>query len=408
MKFDPNRLERQKGGIQKWIDAGCKGTAEYCTGFGKTIFALLLIVRMQAKNPNRTVIVSVPTDYLRDQWRKLIDEWKLNYVYVDTWHTIINDEHECDLLIVDEVHSNTAPESRRVFDCVKHQWLLGLTGSLRDDLEAKSFIDEVCPVFDVITLEEAERNGWVSMFTVYNWGVEFNSKDQLEYQKINNKFIKYFSTFDFDFNMAMSALGNDDIIKRVARQQNWEERIVKIHAINFGRTMRQRKDFIYHANCVFEAVKDLIKKFPDRKIITFSEKTELADKVTDAFPKISAAYHSNLDTILVDGKKFGKTRRKKLAMEKFINNEIRVLNTAKALNVGADIPGVDASIIYGFNSSLVDSIQRTGRAVRYAEGKKAFEVNIYIKNTQSEKWLRNKQKKTPNIFWIDSIEEIEA
>lgn len=408
MKFDPNRLARQKEGILKWINAGCKGTAEFCTGFGKTIFALLLITRMQAKNPNRTVIVSVPTDYLRDQWRKLIDEWKLNYVYVDTWHTIINDEHECDLLIVDEIHSNTAPESRRVFDCVKHQWLLGLTGSLREDLEAKAFIDEVCPVFDIITLEEAEKNGWVSRFTVYNWGVEFNAKDQAEYQKINTKFIKYFSTFEFDFNMAMSALGNEDIIKRVARAQNWEEKIVKIHAVNFGRTMRQRKDYIYHAECVFEAVKDLVNKFPDRKIITFSEKTELADKVTNAFPKISAAYHSNLETILVNGKKFGKTRRKKLAMEQFINDEIRLLNTAKALNVGADIPGVDASIIYGFNSSLVDSIQRTGRAVRYAEGKNAFEVNIYIKNTQSEKWLRNKQKKTPNIRWVDSIEEIEA
>jgi superfamily II DNA or RNA helicase len=361
---------------------------------------------MQKANPERNVIICVPTDYLRDQWRKHIDEWKMNYVYVDTWHTLINSEHECDLLIVDEIHSNTAPESKKVFTCVKHRWLLGLTGSLREDPEAKAFIETVCPIFDVITLEEAEKNGWVSNFTIYNLGVEFNTKDQATYKKINDKFIKYFSTFDFDFNKAMGALGNDFIIKDIAKKQQWDENLVKIHAVQFGRVMRQRKDYIYHADCVFDAVVKLIKKFTDKKIITFTEKTELADKVTNAFPTISAAYHSQLKTVMIDGKKFGVKRRKDLAMDKFINDDIRILSTAKALNVGADIPGVDMSIIFGFNSSLVDSIQRTGRAVRYAKDKNAIEVNIYIKGTQSEKWLRNKQRKTPNIKWVNSIGEI--
>jgi len=34
------RDERQKLGIQKWINNGCRGTLEWCTGSGKTRAAI--------------------------------------------------------------------------------------------------------------------------------------------------------------------------------------------------------------------------------------------------------------------------------------------------------------------------------------------------------------------------------
>lgn len=407
MQYDQNRLNRQKLAVQKWVDSGANGIGLFCTGFGKSLIAILAIQRMQEKLNTRNAIIVVPTDYLREQWRKLVDSFKLNYVYVETWQTLTNniEDYSCDLLIVDEVHSNTAPESRRVFD-IEYKWFMGLTASLPKDEESHNFLIDQFPIFDEVGLEEAERNGWVSNFTVYNLAVEMTDIEQREYDKIHKQYLKYFSTFDYDFTLAMGCINNDTMIKRVARNMNWDEKMVRLHAIQFNRKMQERKKFLYEADSLINTVLDIIKLFPDRKIITFGESTSTADKLHMLSDRPSVAYHSNLETIMVNGKKVGKTIRRREAMEQFNNDTVKLCHTAKALNVGADVKGVDMSIIYAFNSSTVDSIQRTGRAVRYAEGKHAIEINLYLKNSQAEKWLKNKQKKTPNIKWIDSISEI--
>lgn len=407
MQYDEGRLNRQKEAVQKWIDAGLKGIGVFCTGFGKSLIAILAIQRMQLKIPTRNVIIVVPTDYLREQWRRLIDSFKINYVYVETWQSLINnvDSNSCDLLIVDEVHSNTAPESRRVFD-IEHKWFLGLTASLPKDEESSEFLTSQFPIFDEVGLEEAEQNGWISRFTVYNLGIEMDDEDKKKYAYINKQYLKYFSTFEFDFQLAMACMNNKTLISRIAKQLNWEEKVVQLHAIQFNRYMQQRKKFLHTANCLLQTTNKIIALFPDRKIITFGESTETADILQKICPRPSVTYHSNLETIIVDGKKKGKTIRRREAMEQFNNGDVSICHTARALNLGADVKGVDTSIIYAFNSSTVDSIQRTGRAVRYAEDKHAIEINVYIKGTQAEKWLKNKQKKTPNIKWIDSIDEI--
>jgi len=407
MKLDENRLARQKLSVEKWVESGGKGLGVMCTGYGKSLVAILAIQRIQTRNPERNAIIVVPTDYLREQWRRLINNFKLNYVYVETWQTLINniDTNTCDLLIVDEVHSNTAPESQKVFD-IPHRWFMGLTASLPKDEESEAFLTSRYPIFDEVSLEEAEKNGWVSKFTVYNLGIEMSSEDRDYYSKLNKEYIKYFSTFDYDFNLAMSCMNNEVMIRRMARTLQWEEKMVRIHALQFNRKMQERKKYLYKAKCLIDTVIELIKLFPDRKIITFGESTETADTLQKLSPRKSVAYHSNLETVIVKGKKKGKTIRRREAMEAFNNGKVKICHTAKALNVGADVQGVDMAIIYAFNSSTVDSIQRTGRAVRYVDGKHAIEINIYIKNTQAEKWLKNKQKKTPNIIWVDSIDEI--
>jgi len=407
MKLDENRLARQKLSVEKWINNDCIGLGVMCTGFGKSLVAILAIQRMQSKLSTRNAIIVVPTDYLRMQWRRLVDSFKLNYIYVETWQTLVNniESNSCDLLIVDEVHSNTAPESQKVFD-IPHRWFMGLTASLPKDEESQAFLTSRYSIFDEVSLEEAERNGWISNFTVYNLGIEMSKEDKYYYDKLNKEYMKYFSTFDYDFNLAMGCISNDVLIKRVAKNLQWEEKMVRIHAVQFNRKMQERKKYLYKAQCLVDTVIELINLFPDRKIITFGETTETADLLQKLSPRKSVAYHSNLETVIVKGKKKGKTIRRREAMEAFNSGRVTICHTAKALNVGADVKDVDMSIIYAFNSSTVDSIQRTGRAVRYADGKHAIEINVYIKNTQAEKWLKNKQKKTPNIIWVDNIDEI--
>ena len=69
------RDERQRAALKKWASNKCKGTFEFCTGFGKTTTAIKGIKAFLAKNPGTKVLVVVPTDYLKEQWlENLLEE----------------------------------------------------------------------------------------------------------------------------------------------------------------------------------------------------------------------------------------------------------------------------------------------------------------------------------------------
>ena len=54
--------------------------------------------------------------------------------------------------------------------------------------------------------------------------------------------------------------------------------------------------------------------------------------------------------------------------------------------------------------------QRRGRAVRVEDDNQdiiVLVINLYVKNTIDEKWLRVRQAKSNNVvYWVDSIDDI--
>lgn len=104
MIIDQNKLLRQNEGIRKWVDAGGKGTLEWCTSMGKTFASKLIHERMQETNTARTTIVIVPTIQLKNQWLEKIVEFGLVNIKVFVVNTVVFslDVLHCDLLILDE------------------------------------------------------------------------------------------------------------------------------------------------------------------------------------------------------------------------------------------------------------------------------------------------------------------
>ena len=75
-------------------------------------------------------------------------------------------------------------------------------------------------------------------------------------------------------------------------------------------------------------------------------------------------------------------------LQEFNEAEAGVLNSCQALNVGADVPGVDTVIILSGDSSSITKKQRIGRSIR-KEGDKVAEVwQLVIKGTVEEEWYR--------------------
>lgn len=394
-----SRDKRQQEIFQAWKENARTGILKAATGFGKTRVGLM------AESEANSVLVVTPTDYLRDYWNSQLRKGE-----ADTVHSILiraenGESFAPELLILDEVHSYTSPEFKKVFDIVKYENALGLTATLRDNEENNQFLLSKLPIIAEVTLKECLDNGWVSELSVYNLGLELSDRDRQYYRELSNKFRKYFSTFDYDFRLAMACLSNQRMIERVAKDLNWQPKVVHIHAVNFSRNMQERKKFLYNASSLLRTTKDIVEKFPDKKIITFSESTDFADKLGELIPE-SSVYHGNLKTQIIKGKKFGKVRLKRKALAEFENNITKRLHTAKALNVGYNVENADMAILTSFVSTVLDSLQRTGRVLRYIPGKRAIEVNLYIKKTRSEHWLEEKQKQTPHVKWIDHVHEI--
>jgi superfamily II DNA or RNA helicase len=97
---DP-RTSRQKGMVKLWFNTGRNGTFQTVTGFGKTKLATDILAEPDY-NPE-SVLVVVPTIYLKGQWTEMIEEADgINSdIEVIVINTAIKSKWNVDLLIMD-------------------------------------------------------------------------------------------------------------------------------------------------------------------------------------------------------------------------------------------------------------------------------------------------------------------
>lgn len=412
MKIDPSRLARQKEIAKKFWDAGGIGSFLAATGFGKTYTALMIVHALQLKFPNLPVLVAVPSDYLRDQWRSRIKELGLPNVRVDTVHMLVGESNKTGLLILDELHSYTSPVFSTIFDVVDYKYLLGMTATLREDPERNQIIHEKAPVFDEVTLQECLDKGWVSPFVVYNYGLELTETERRYYQDLSGKFNKAFGIFGHNLQTAFKCLNDDLYCRRYAKKIKWDPGAVKGQAANMSKNMSKRKQFLYNYPPLIDVAEEIIDTYGEgRKIITFSQSTKAVDKLTERLNTEevrSMGYHSNLTTMQIEGEDYSGKDLKNKVKDLYESGQIDIINAAKALDQGVDIEDIDMSLVCSGTSSILQAIQRTGREIRAKKGKRACEINLYIRETQSEKWLRKRQRKHPQttLKYISNINEI--
>jgi superfamily II DNA or RNA helicase len=157
--------------------------------------------------------------------------------------------------------------------------------------------------------------------------------------------------------------------------------------------MQKRKNFLYNLPRKLELARDIIAKFKV-KTITFSENINSADELTKIVP-LALSYHSKISKKL-----------REAHLHLFKQKEWNTLNTSKALDEGFDVGDIELAIITSSRAVNRVDIQRTGRAIRFKEGKLAVIVNLYVKNSKDEEWLRQRQQKANNIYWIENVNDI--
>lgn len=326
---------------------------------------------MLKKKPDAEILVSVPTEVLKEQWiEELIKNGIFQNCKVVVINSIIKKEWEVDFLLIDEVHSTVSDQMRRIFDCVTYNFILCLTGTL-ERLDGKEILlQQYAPVCDKITLKEAEENGWVSPHKEY---VVMLDVDLTEYNKLNQTFIGYFSQLGYQFDVAMKCVTDFNYRNKMAKKLGMKPKDLAAVAFGWNKALRGRKAFVQSHPKKFEIARKILEARKDKKCVTFSATIKDAEKIG-----IGYVLHSK------QSKKLNKE-----ILEKFNAETCAVLNSSKAVDVGVDVQGLSVGIILSTDSSKIRKGQRIGRSIRFEPGKTAEIFTLVIRGTQEWNWFQN-------------------
>ena len=465
MNINKDKLDRQLIGVDKWFNSSKygaikdkRGAGVYVMGFGKTYLAILVIKRLFEENPLTNIVIIVPANVLQ-QWEDTLKEnlykKELKLISLFTPHYIVNNEFriQTDVLIVDEMHECYSTELCKVIDktYIRYSDNLGLTGTYEDNTNRHLRYKELFPVIDRIDEKEGIEKGYIAPYIEFNIAVTLTEEEQALNERYSKEIANSMSKFPkgYGFDLASKCLkgGKDkrgikyegkNYVYAYAHKKGWRRDLdlsvpynreindlwnpSKIfgYATNLFNSVRNRKTLLYNASNKIKICIELCEKFSNLKTIVFSQSTNFADKLdlllNDKEKNVSVVYHSQLQTIMLPspktGKliKFGGVRLKRRAIERIKTGESRIICTASSLDKGFDVQDMGLGITASGTSNFNQYKQRGGRTKRidiFNKNKLALLVNLYIVNSQEEKWLKERQSKSNNkVYWVSSVDEI--
>lgn len=394
------KSELQKIVIDSFLEQKpSRGTIILPTGVGKTRVALVIAEKLFASGDIVSCLVITPTTVLKnDSWPteiKLLGLSKLN-IKIECKQTAYKFKEHFDLIIIDEVHSALSSVHGKVLD-IPCNYMLGLTATLPEhNTEYTDKILTILPIFYSISLGECVARGIVPSFKVLNLKVKLNRSERGKYSVYNKMFeqarielAKYIKSNPSIQNMDIFDLAKD-------ASSNKLHPLYKIGRAYWS-SMSLRKWVCYRAESKLKICVDIIKKFPNKKWIVFSKEIKFVEELTktlDSEGILALSYHSNM-----------KADEREKVLVKITDPIYQVIVSAEALNVGYNLPDLDAAINASGVSTELSGIQTIGRINRYKEGKLPVMINLAADNTQEMIWVQNRTKNMTST-WITSIKEI--
>lgn len=469
LQINEKKYNRQVEGIERWRQAkdvyssshsNAWGTLWWCTGVGKTFAGCLVINRIIAKNEANTAVIVVPGPTLKKQWWESIKaNVTQNYhenvtVYtVDQVMEMINNGQKilCSLFIADELHEYYTDDRLRMFNGinVSCKWMLGLTATYEDIHNRHEKIKHILPVVDRIDEEEATKEGYISKYVEYNIAVDLTEAEKAKYDVLSSLISKHLSKFGHNgLELASKILvGTKEekgiaIAIKYAHYHGWHESLSSLNpkekaiidlwspsaliasAKLVMDNIRERKNLLYFCANKLRMAKQVVIKFEQLKTICFSQSTNFADilakVINDYYKNLDqtlpcVVYHSNLQTqIVIDDKgkekKKGKIKLKREAVEAITTGKARIISTTSVLDKGFDVPDIRLALTTSGTQNPTQYDQRKGRGLRvesYEDDIIVLIINLYVRNTMDEKWLRKRQSKSNNIiYWVDDIDDV--
>ncbi len=392
LKFPFSLKKDQIDAVNAWIDKNFRGTIVYSTGTGKTEIAFECAKRVAYAYPSSStlnILLMVPRIILIEQnIRRLIsygipkdkigayfgERKQIREITICTYQSIIKNLdiiRRSNMVIFDEIHllRDTAKIFSKIFDVViedHKKAILGLTATLDEkDLSKYNTILTLLPPVKRYPIKNAVNDKRLAKPIVIPLKVNLTEKEQKEYETYSSKIKKISNRFKIYDAESMTGL---------LRKGGFVSGMAKAWFLN----VRKRKLLLSCSeNKLLSALNLITKKFPNEKIMVFSETIDSITKLRDML-ELEGTKTKIIDSNI--------NSRKRQSILNQWGREFYPLLSVHTLEIGFDIPQVRIEIILATTSNMNQVIQRIGRVIRKQEGKDlALIYVIYVSDTKDDK-----------------------
>lgn len=396
--------------IERWFQAGNRGTVKVVTGGGKTVLGLAIAEKLQNEvNPRLRMAVVVPTVVLMHQWYdELIERGnlpahaigRLGGGYKDDFTgrrvliAVLASAHKQLpslvrsardgkrlLLIADECHRAGATEMSQVFR-TQRAYSLGLSATPErddeeEDLEADPSYEvsllgqELGPIIYDFNLKQALELGVVPRFTIRHYGLPLVPEERARYDSLSR------SISDTQGDLRhLAPQGRTSVsafyqwVRGIAGKGGDGSDLASKLIVEISR----RKELLQGMTTRGAAVEALLRaEFsanPDTRAILFHESIAEVMKLFARLQRAgfqAIAEHSRLpDSVREEG------------LELFRKGIAQVIVSARSLIEGFNVPAVDVGLIVASSGSVRQRIQSLGRVLRRHRGRDGEEKTSVV------------------------------
>ena len=350
-----------------------RGIIKVVTGGGKTFFAIHCLKRYLENDPQKSILIVVPSIALLDQWYDSLSQnfddkeislngggeqtkiiTKICISTIDSLKNIISlIDAENTLLIVDECHKIGTEKRGEMLTSAWHA-TLGLSATPERDYDdnfyiiIKKILGDI--IFDYDYIDAREDEVIVNFKLLYGYAALLPEEE--------NKYKK----FTKSIQRRAATIGGQDM----------NDYPLKMLIFNRARLVKNSKNRIPYGI-------ELIQKYERDSWIVFTENKKQAKEFNKIVNKLKGFNSGIYNTDLNDDE-----RQENL--EKFKAGNLNVLVSCTALDEGFDMPEADGAMILSASSSKRQRIQRMGRVLRITANKEnALIVTVYSSKTEYEK-----------------------
>ena len=377
LRFTPRNW--QVDALERW-KKGLRGIVEVVTGGGKTVLAQMCLIEFFKSYKNGQALILVPTVSLLDQWCVALQE-DIGLLPDDIG--LLSGEESCQgdepiivavinsarsftqafssnrdiFLIVDECHRAGSPQNAKAL-LGQFVATLGLSATPEreyDDGMSMHVVPQLGPIIFKYSYVEASRDGVITSFSLTNVRVQFLADETDAYERFSRA------------------------IARVRRSQidtHDEEKLKRL--------LQQRAAVSSNATRRIPVAVKLLEQHKSERVVVFHERIEAANSIVSilrARGHRATVYHANIGPA---------ARRDNLRL--FRKGQFDVLVCCKALDEGINVPEASVAVIASSTASHRQRIQRLGRILRTAEGKKASQIyTIFVTNEEMRRLRREEE-----------------
>lgn len=344
--------------LAAWQGQQRRGMVVLPTGAGKSWLAVMAIA-----DRGRPTLVVAPTLDLVRQWHQLLeDAFGCNVGVVGGGeHTVlpltvttydsawIHMEHfgaRFGMIVFDEAHHLPGPSYAQAARMCMAPFRLGLTATpeRQDGLHSllDTLIGPTCYRRDIVELS----GRWLAEYDVETRVVDLNDEEREEWATER----ELYRAFLRDQHIRVSAPGG------------WGRFLMMSCRSEEGRrafaAYRRQKTLALAPSGKFTLVDDLLHKHRADRTLVFTQHNATAHAVSRRFLIPSITHHTKVSerTAILRGLREG---------------TYRAVVTSKVLNEGVDVPEANVAIVMSGSGSVREHVQRLGRVLRKAEGKRA-------------------------------------